>query len=100
MNKIKLSFGVSAMPMYAVFIKNGRKTLEVQAFDGYITVSVQYDYARRPLSLNSEFSAGDSCATRTGLTANGCFLYRTTLFPIPRSESMNTVRSLWQVQAL
>lgn len=60
MNKIKLSFGVSAMPMYAVFIKSGRKTLEVQAFDGYITVSVQYDYARRPLSLHSECSAGDS----------------------------------------
>ena len=59
MKDIKLEFNAKALPMYAFSVKKGRKTFELQAFDGYLTVSVQYDYARRPLCLNSEVGAGD-----------------------------------------
>ena len=33
--------------------------MEIQAFDGILTVSVQYDYERAPLSLNAEIAVGD-----------------------------------------
>lgn len=56
---MKIKFQIKKLPLYSVSHKNGRKTLEIQAFDGILTVSVQYDYERAPLSLNSEISEGD-----------------------------------------
>ena len=57
---VKIEFIVEKLPLYFVSHKEGRKTFEVEAFDGVLTASVQYDYERRPLSLNGEISVGDS----------------------------------------
>ena len=59
MENIKIKISIQKLPLYAVSHKNGRKTLEIQAFDGILTVSVQYDYERAPLSLNAEVKEGD-----------------------------------------
>ena len=56
---IKIAFVVEMMPLYFVSHKEGRKTLEIEAFDGLLTASVQYDYDRRPLSLSGEINVGD-----------------------------------------
>ena len=56
---VKIEFIVEKLPLYFVSHKGGRKTFEVEAFDGILTASVQYDYERRPLSLNGEISIGD-----------------------------------------
>ena len=56
---VKIEFIVEKLPLYFVSHKGGRKTFEVEAFDGILTASVQYDYERRPLSLNGEISVGD-----------------------------------------
>ncbi|MBQ9085577.1 MAG: hypothetical protein IJY47_00145 [Clostridia bacterium] len=56
---IKIAFEAEKLPFYFVSHKDGRKTFEAQAFDGILTVSVQYDYDRRPLSLNGEINDGD-----------------------------------------
>ena len=56
---IKLAFKADKLPLYFVSHKNGRKTLEIEAFDGILNVSVQYDYDRKPLSLNGEIKIGD-----------------------------------------
>ena len=56
---VKIEFIVEKLPLYFVSHKEGRKTFEVEAFDGILTASVQYDYERRPLSLNGEISVGD-----------------------------------------
>ena len=56
---IKIAFEADKLPLYFVSHKNGRKTLEIEAFDGILNVSVQYDYDRKPLSLNGEISVGD-----------------------------------------
>ena len=56
---IKIAFEADKLPFYFVSHKNGRKTLEIEAFDGILNVSVQYDYDRKPLSLNGEISVGD-----------------------------------------
>ena len=58
MKDLKLSFTISAAPYYAVSVTGGRKTLEIQYFDGILTVSVQYDYERRPLNLTCEAKDG------------------------------------------
>lgn len=58
MSDIRLSFEIGTEPFYAVSVKGGRKTLEVQFFDGVLTVSVQYDYERRPLNLTCEAKEG------------------------------------------
>lgn len=60
MQNIKISLNIEKLPYYAVSHKNGRKTLEIQALDGNITVSVIYDYNSRPLDLTSEIKGGDS----------------------------------------
>ena len=60
MENIKIKISIQKLPLYAVSHKNGRKTLEIQAFDGILTVSVQYDYERAPLSLNAEIKEGDA----------------------------------------
>ena len=60
MENLKIIFKIKELPFYAVSHKNGRKMLEIQAFDGILTVSVQYDYAREPLSLNAEVKVGDT----------------------------------------
>ncbi len=57
---IKIAFEADKLPLYFVSHKNGRKKLEIEAFDGILTVSVQYDYDRKPLSLNGEINIGDS----------------------------------------
>ena len=59
MNDLKLSFEINELPVYSVSYKNGRKSLEIQAYDGILTVSVQYDYDRRPLDLTTEIKEGD-----------------------------------------
>ena len=59
MENIKIEFNLEDLPFYAVSHKNGRKTIEIQAFDGIITVSVQYDYKRNPLELTCEIKNND-----------------------------------------
>lgn len=59
MKNIKLSFKLDKLPCYAISHKNGRKTLEMQAFDGEISVDVQYDYERRPLRLLAKVKEND-----------------------------------------
>ncbi len=59
MQNIKIMFDITELPIYAVSYKNGRKTFEIQAFDGMLTASVQYDYTRSPLSLSSNADIGD-----------------------------------------
>ena len=59
MKDLKISFKLNELPLYSVSYKNGRKGLEIQAYDGILTVSVQYDYDRRPLDLSSEVKEGD-----------------------------------------
>ena len=56
---IKIAFEADKLPLYLVSHKNGRKTLEIEAFDGILNVSVQYDYDRKPLLLNGEIKIGD-----------------------------------------
>lgn len=56
---VKMAFEIKEMPLYAVSFKRGRKTLEIQALDGILTVSVQYDYDRRMLDLSCEVKEGD-----------------------------------------
>lgn len=55
----KVAFTVDRTPLYAVTVRDGRKGLEVQAFDGLLTVAVQYTYDRRPLELTAEVQVGD-----------------------------------------
>ena len=76
MQNIKIAVNDAALPLYAVSHKNGRKTFEIQAFDGEISVLVQYDYDRRPLELNGKIEDGDSfeivlMAHRIELYVNG-----------------------------
>lgn len=59
MKDLKLTLQVAELPFYCVSYKNGRKTMELQAFDELITVSVQYDYERKPLDLTGEIQQGD-----------------------------------------
>lgn len=61
MKGIKINFDLKRLPFYAVSFKNGRKTLEIQALDGVLTVSVQYNCNRIPLCLNGEAKEGDNC---------------------------------------
>ena len=56
---IKIEFVAQTLPLYFVSHKGGRKTFEVEAFDGVLTASVQYDYDRHPLSLGGEINVGD-----------------------------------------
>ena len=59
MKNIKLEFKTEKMPFYAVTFANGRKGLEIQAYDGILTVSVQYSIKRQPLDLTCEIKNGD-----------------------------------------
>lgn len=59
MQNIKIDFKIEKLPFYAVSHKNGRKTFEIQALDGVLTVSVIYDYDKRPLELNANALEGD-----------------------------------------
>ena len=56
---LKLEFNVDTLPLFFVSHKGGRKTFEVEAYDGILTASVQYDYERRPLPLISAINVGD-----------------------------------------
>ncbi|MBR7161021.1 MAG: hypothetical protein IKD07_01260 [Clostridia bacterium] len=67
MKNLKITFQITEDPFYRLSYKDGRKTFEIQAFDGILTVSVQYDYNRTPLSLNSKIKQGD-CIAVTVLT--------------------------------
>ena len=59
MKDLKISLEINKLPLYSVSYRDGRKELEIQGFDGILTVSVQYDYNRRPLDLSCEISMGD-----------------------------------------
>ncbi len=61
MKNLKIALRITELPFYCLSYKEGRKTFEIQAFNGVLTVSVQYDYDRIPLSLNSKIEKGD-CA--------------------------------------
>ncbi|MBQ8344083.1 MAG: hypothetical protein IJY41_02735 [Clostridia bacterium] len=56
---LRLSFKIDKLPFYSVSQGNGRKAFEIQAFDGILTVSVQYDYNRSPLNLSCEMKEND-----------------------------------------
>lgn len=59
MENIKIACRI-AQPFYAISVKDGRKTFDMQAFDGVLTADVQYDFNRRPLRLSAEVKDGDS----------------------------------------
>lgn len=59
MRNLKITFRITELPFYSLSYKERRKTFEIQAFDGILTVSVQYDYDRMPLSLNSKIEKED-----------------------------------------
>ena len=59
MKNLKIEFEIEKLPFYAVSYKNGGKTFEVQAFDGVIVLSLQYDYNRKPLDLTCRINDGD-----------------------------------------
>ena len=59
MRDFKIDFEIKTLPVYAISHKNGQKTLEIQAFDGILTISTQYDYDRRPLDLTCKIKEGD-----------------------------------------
>ena len=56
---LRITLQAKALPFYFVSHKSGRKSLELQAFDGAISVAVQYDCNRKPLELNGEIQTGD-----------------------------------------
>ena len=59
MKNLRIAFNITELPFYCLSYKGGRKTFEIQAFDGILTVSVQYDYDRMPLSLNGQIKKDD-----------------------------------------
>ena len=59
MKALKLVFTIETLPLFAVAHKDGRKTFEIQAFDGALTVAVQYDWTRRPLEFGCDVAEGD-----------------------------------------
>ncbi len=59
MDNIRISFQIQKLPFYGIACKNGVKTLEIEAFDGVLTVSVRYDYDRKMLALNGDVKLGD-----------------------------------------
>ena len=76
MKNVKISFKLDKMPCYAISCKNGRKTLDMQAFDGEMSFDVQYDYDRRPLRMSAKVKENDSVeiillSYRTELYVNG-----------------------------
>lgn len=60
MKGIKISFTLENDTHYSVAYKNGRKTFEIQFFDGVLVCSFQYDYDRKPLSMAADAKKGDS----------------------------------------
>ena len=60
MKNVKISFKLDRLPCYAISYKNARKTLDMQAYDGEMTVDIQYDYDRRPLRLSAKIAEGDT----------------------------------------
>lgn len=58
---MKINFTITELPCYAIAHKNGRKTLDMQAFDGQIEFALQYTYDRdrRPLRLVSPIKEND-----------------------------------------
>lgn len=59
MQNLKISFVIEKLPFCTVFRKSEVNALEIQACDGVLRVSLQYDYDSRPLSLTSEIKEGD-----------------------------------------
>lgn len=59
MKELKISFEVKKLPFSFVSVKNDKKTLETDATDNSLTVSVLYDFKDSPLSLRSEAAEGD-----------------------------------------
>ncbi len=76
---LKLTFSVPELPFFFISHKNGRKTLDVQAFDGMISAAVPYDHNRRPLELKGDIRKGDTVvlvllAHRIELYVNGVLM--------------------------
>lgn len=59
MKNVKITFKLDQIPSYAISHKNGRKTLDMQTFDGEMSFDVQYDYDRRPLRLSAKIKESD-----------------------------------------
>ncbi|MBQ4065306.1 MAG: hypothetical protein IJD10_04340, partial [Clostridia bacterium] len=59
MSQCQITLKAPALPFFGVAHKGGRKTLEIQAFDGAISITVQYDYHRDPLTLCAPVAEGD-----------------------------------------
>ena len=59
MKDLKISFVLHELPAYGISCKENRKTFELQAFDGRIDLSVQYDFRRNPLTLRADVQIGD-----------------------------------------
>ena len=79
MKDFTIAFEIAKNPIYAVSFKNGRKTLEIQAIDGALTISAQYDFNKRPLELTCEVGKGDKIEAifldyRIELYANGVIM--------------------------
>ena len=62
MNAERILFTLPALPCYAIAHKAGRKTFEIEAFDGLLSVAVEYDYLRAPLCMTASANEGDSFA--------------------------------------
>ena len=60
MNGIRISFTIEKMPCYGIAHSKGRKTWEVQAYDGFVDCFVPYDYHRQPLCLQAKAEEGDA----------------------------------------
>ena len=59
MKELKISCNAKRIPFLCASFKNGKKSLEIDATDNSLTVSVLYDFKDSPLSLRSELREGD-----------------------------------------
>ncbi len=57
--QLQISLAILSQPFYTSSCKNGKKSLEIQASDNKITVSVLYDYKEIPLTLCGEVKEND-----------------------------------------
>lgn len=59
MKSLILTFEIEKEPFYAVSCKNGRKSVEIQALDGGLIISLYYDCNKNALELKSHIKEGD-----------------------------------------
>ena len=58
--QLQINLTIPSQPLYASSCKNGKKSLEIQADNNKITVSVLYDYSDTPLTLCGEIKENDT----------------------------------------